>query len=280
MGIYMKNFTLKLLMTCALATSAYASDLSTSRLEDKIHRLERDLVILQRQFYKNDNGGSLSKSYSNVDNSIQESKLQELQEQMRFFSGEIEETKHLLLNVQNQIINLREEMDLKIKDASIANNANLNTNTDKPSNSKSVSNTNSKTNEKFQKEQMQTEFNTAYGFYKEKNYSESIVKFKSFIKQYDGEELSGVAYYWLGESYLGIKDSENAALNFLYSYKKFPHGRKAINSLYKLSSALTNLGKKSDACNAISKLKTNFKKIPEDIKTSIDKESKTLQCKN
>lgn len=68
---------------------------------------------------------------------------------------------------------------------------------------------------------------------KEKKYKESREMFESFIKDFPKDQLSGNAYFWIGETYYNEKDFEGAIVAYENFLKKYPNSNKAPAALYK-----------------------------------------------
>lgn len=124
-----------------------------------------------------------------------------------------------------------------------------------------------------------TEFEQAYILIKEQKYSEAEQTFDNFIKSYPNSEYTGVAYYWLGESFLLRKRYDKAAVNYIQSFSKFPKNNKADLSMLKLASSLNQLKKKKEACEILDKLKAKNSKLSPSIKTLLQKEISKIGCK-
>ena len=70
-----------------------------------------------------------------------------------------------------------------------------------------------------------------------------------------------------------------AAVNYLQSYKQYPKGSKAPDSLLKLSYSLASLNKNKEACSMLTKLEQEFPQRPiSSIKRAQEAKDK-FQCK-
>lgn len=125
-----------------------------------------------------------------------------------------------------------------------------------------------------------SEFEHAFTVLKNSEYKEAEKEFSSFVKRYPQHELTGQAYYWLGEVYYNKKTFNKAALNYLYSIKYFPDGIKAEQSTYKLASSFAKLGRKQEACSSFNNFLTKFKKAPPQLTESAKNEINKLGCSN
>jgi tol-pal system protein YbgF len=116
-------------------------------------------------------------------------------------------------------------------------------------------------------------YDLALATLKDKKYEAAKEQFADFITTYPKSSLLDRAVFWYSESYFAQKDFQNAALNYLKCYQKFPKGQKAGDALLKLSMSLSELKRKAEVCKIIKKLEQEFpnrsanaKKIANDLK--------------
>ncbi|MCX5812866.1 MAG: tol-pal system protein YbgF [Proteobacteria bacterium] len=77
----------------------------------------------------------------------------------------------------------------------------------------------------------ETTYKEAFDKFQQGAYEEAAVKFSDFINVYPGTPLISNAYYWLGESYLNLKNYEKAIVNFQEVIDKYPKSDKASRAL-------------------------------------------------
>lgn len=121
-------------------------------------------------------------------------------------------------------------------------------------------------------------YDEAYALLQGGDYNQAIATFKKYITNYPKHRLVGQAYYWTGESYFAQKNYQNAGVNFLKSYKQFPKGAKAPESLLKLGMSLGHLKKKKDACKMHQRLIREYPKASSVIQQRAEQEMKRLSC--
>ena len=102
------------------------------------------------------------------------------------------------------------------------------------------------------------QFQIAFGFLRSQKFENAEVLLKKFILDYPDNDLSGSAYYWLGEIYLLKKENRDAALTFAEGYQKFSQSVKAPDSLYKLAEVLLKIDKKNEACDTFNQFIIKF----------------------
>ena len=97
------------------------------------------------------------------------------------------------------------------------------------------------------------QFQIAFDKIRQKNWEEAKSLLKNFIENNISNQLSGSAYYWLGELYILEKEYREAALTFAEGYQKFPKSIKAPDMLFKLSQSLYEVNKIDEACKTVEK---------------------------
>jgi tol-pal system protein YbgF len=81
---------------------------------------------------------------------------------------------------------------------------------------------------------------------------------EEFLARNPESALAVNASYWLGEVHYFAQDYERAMVIFARNYEKTPSGRKAPENLLKLAMSLSNLGRASDACQALREMRAKF----------------------
>lgn len=102
--------------------------------------------------------------------------------------------------------------------------------------------------------------------------------FDGFLKSFPGHPLAANATYWLGETYYAQSKFDQASRIFAESYKKYPKGPKAADSLLKLGMSLGGTGKTKEACLSLKQLKKEFSSTPGTAVRRADQEISRLGC--
>jgi tol-pal system protein YbgF len=102
---------------------------------------------------------------------------------------------------------------------------------------------------------------------------------RRFIDDHPKNDLTGNAYYWLGETHYVRKNYQDAAFTFAEGFQKFPKGTKAPDSLLKLGMALAQLDKVKEACTAYARLLSNFPKANARLKARVQREQDRSNCR-
>ena len=104
--------------------------------------------------------------------------------------------------------------------------------------------------------------------YREEKYEEAIAGFKGFINKFPKSELADNAQYWVGESYMALKQYEQAILAFQTVIKKYPKGNKVPNAILRQALAFYEIKDKTSARLLLKKL---IKKYPKSSEAKIAK---------
>ena len=104
------------------------------------------------------------------------------------------------------------------------------------------------------------QFQVAFDNIRKKNWQEAKNLLKDFIANNSNNQLSGSAYYWLGELYILEKEYREAALTFAEGFQNFPKSIKAPDMLFKLSQSLYLVNKIDEACKTVEKFIIDYPK--------------------
>ncbi len=123
------------------------------------------------------------------------------------------------------------------------------------------------------------QYDHAFGLLQQADYGRAEKALQAFIEGHPKHELTGNAYYWLGETYYVRENYEQAAVTFLKAFQTFPKSNKAPANLLKLGMTFGRLGGKKEACATFDKLATEFPKAPANIRGKAESERKRLDCR-
>ena len=122
------------------------------------------------------------------------------------------------------------------------------------------------------------QYNRAFSYLQQRNYPEADKTFKSFVTANPNDNLTGNALFWLGETYSAQKNYPDAAGQYLESYRKFPKGSKAVESLLKLGVSLESMGEKQQACQTFARVLKEHPDAPSSLKQRAESEKKQAGC--
>ncbi|MEM6780380.1 MAG: tol-pal system protein YbgF [Pseudomonadota bacterium] len=121
-------------------------------------------------------------------------------------------------------------------------------------------------------------YETSFSILKSGDYDAAEKSFQAFLDKYPDHTLASNATYWLGETYYVRNRYDDAARLFAQSYQNFPSGSKTPDSLLKLGLSLNGLGKKQEACIALTQLISEFPGAGASILQRADREMQNLGC--
>jgi TolA-binding protein len=94
-----------------------------------------------------------------------------------------------------------------------------------------------------------------YQLWSQKRYAEAEAQLKEVVAKYPTSKRASYSQNLLGRAYMDDGQLSTAADAFLTSYKKFPRGERAPDSLYYLGVTLTKLKKGTQACQVLDELR-------------------------
>ena len=119
-----------------------------------------------------------------------------------------------------------------------------------------------------------------YRLWEAKMYPEAETALKSVVEKYPKHRRASFAQNLLGRAYLDEGRPSLASIAFYDSFKKFPDGERAPDSLYYLAQALMKLNKPADACKVYAELdETYATKIDAAMRARIVKGRADAKCK-
>ena len=108
-------------------------------------------------------------------------------------------------------------------------------------------------------------------------YADAESGFREFVSKYPEHNLAGSAEFKLGETFWAQQNYGAAAQAYMSSYKQYPKGRRAPDSLLKLGLSLARLGQKDQACTTMGSVDAEFPSAVE-VKKRAQAEFKRAGC--
>ncbi|MEX0695569.1 MAG: tol-pal system protein YbgF [Rhodospirillales bacterium] len=118
----------------------------------------------------------------------------------------------------------------------------------------------------------------AFGLLRQGKYDQASASLRKFLEQNPSDKLASNARYWLGETYYVRGSFVEAAETFLEGYQADPQGPKAPDALLKLGMSLSSLEKKTEACAAFQKLRSDYPDAPAGLKSTLQREWQKNGC--
>lgn len=124
----------------------------------------------------------------------------------------------------------------------------------------------------------QEQFDYAFGLLKNSDNAGASRAFQAFVAQHPQDPLAGNAMYWLAQISYAQGQYDQAAVTFLDAYRKYPKSAKAGESLLKVGLSMSNLGKKKEACAALSRFSAEYPDAADNLRRLAGSEKQKLGC--
>ncbi|MCC7260401.1 MAG: tol-pal system protein YbgF [Alphaproteobacteria bacterium] len=287
-----------LIAATALAVPAFSPDtLAQSNVDARVERMERDLMILQRQFYRNQGGaGESSSEPSTVEVTGPGAaglsvRLSQLEQQMRELTGLVEKSQFENQKLSEKLDKLSTDVDFRLRAveggaAAPATSAAMSATPETPVAPDAAAAVPATPRGETQAltgtptaGSATEKYNQAFALLNQARYDEAALAFQEFTMSYPGDALVGNAYYWLGETYYVRRNYLASADNFRKGYEKAPEGPKAADNLLKLGMSLSAMDKKEEACVVLAQVTARFPKASVSVTQKVDAEKTRLGCK-
>jgi tol-pal system protein YbgF len=275
-----------LALSSVTAKQSFAFDEAQSM--ERVDKLERDIMLLQRQISRGESGTQgLSSDISSAGTPAQlEVRLSAIDDQLRELRGKAEENENRSRKVAEALEKLQKDTELRFSELSAANTAAL-----PPEKAASTSGSGTLTppaddNKKGAEEAAPAQtfatprehYNYAFRLLNQTQYEESATSFQSFTKKYPKDPLVGNAYYWGGETHYIRRDYVKAADNFRKGFEALPEGPKAADNLLKLAMSLHAMNRDKESCVVLKQVVVKFKKSSSSVADKADQEQKRIGC--
>ena len=96
-----------------------------------------------------------------------------------------------------------------------------------------------------------------------RDYRVAISRFKEFLKKHPKSNLADNAQYWIGESHYGLREFDQAIIEFDAVRRRYPQGDKVPAALLKQGYAFAELGEKVNARLLLQEVMEKFPETPE-----------------
>lgn len=106
-------------------------------------------------------------------------------------------------------------------------------------------------------------YKDAFDTFQKGKYEEAVKRFSAFIESYSGTPLASNAYYWIGESYLSLKNYDKAILYFQEVIDKYPKSEKAPRALLSQSEAFRQINDKKSSITLLKRVIELYPKTEE-----------------
>lgn len=255
-------------------------------LEDQIEALREDIVVLQRQAYRDKEAGVSAGSAQDVI-----VRLGEMDENLRQAVGKIDEMQYKLKTLEDKINLINKDVDIRLSQiegkqvqgggmnasaqpqkhaAPVAQNAPASIVGGSIAKGDDLAPVKTKSAEEI--------YQQGQDALKAGKNDEAAALFTSLMTRYPEHKLAENAQYWLGEAYYAKKDYAKSAVTFAKGYEKYKNGNKGADNIFKLGMSFKELGKTKEACTAFVNLPKEFPKAEAALKDKAAKQVAALKC--
>lgn len=205
-----------------------------------------------------------------------EIRLQEMERQMRDLTGRIEEQSYEINRLQNsnQMLEEQAKAALIVPKEPEKSPLALDLNPPQPMGMKTATPGGGTTLD------TTAQYEKAFEYLKSNQYEQAQTEFEIFLNETPDHSLAPNAKYWLGETYYAQGEFKTAARVFAEGFQAFPNSSKSPDILLKLGMSLAEMGKKGDACIALSQLPVKFPAGPEGVLQRGEIEREKLACES
>ncbi len=283
-------------------STAQADD--AAGLSSRLERIERDLMVLQRQIYRSqvDGGPSATVAPSSSKPSSAVVKVGELEEQIRDLTGQVETLMFQIQQNKERMDRMNADIDFRLqrlegKDPTATKAGDPSSQLVPPAANQSDSKViltppvppqPTADGNSVPKLTIPTEakpsgdpredYNAAFRVLQKGDYPGAEAAFSAFLTNHKDHALAGNASYWLGETYYVRGQFEKAAVTFADAYKSYRKSPKAPDSLLKLGFSMRKLGKEQQSCAAYGQLLKEYPNSSKVIVQLAQTARKELKC--
>ena len=107
------------------------------------------------------------------------------------------------------------------------------------------------------------DYEIAWHAMEKRDYRLAIIRFKEFLKRHSKSNLADNAQYWIGESHYGLREFDQAIIEFDAVRRRYPQGEKVAAALLKQGYAFAELGERVNARLLLQEVIEKFPDSPE-----------------
>lgn len=285
---------LAMLMALPLA----AQDLRS--LDNRLNRLERDLIDLQRSYYGDAQAPATAPSGSFGGNAADMSvRVDQLETEIRRLTGRMEELDYRLRNLErdNQVTSRSDGYVAAPADngtyaAAPADDGTYATAAAEPVddnrtatvgtlgtlNSSDALVAGQRQVAALASQDPTSQYESARRLLGKREFEAAGTAFTRFLDANPDHREAPNAYYWLGESRFQQGEYEEAANAYLDGYRIFPDSSRAADSLLKLGMSLAALGQQDDACLTYEEVLTSYPGASAQTRRRVNIEQRRANC--
>ena len=271
-----------------------AQDTTLQTLIQRLNRLQEDLRILQKDYYRGQKTGESRMSASKKEKGRlvdAEIRMSNLEAEMRRLTGQLEDVGHGMQTMLQRLDSLVKDVDFRLTEIEHRLARTL----DSPEAARStekagkVATTQQEAPKQTKSEAVRTpsilpkgtpeeRYKYAYSLLITTQWTKAETAFQEFLDQHGDDKLAGNAQYWLGETFYARQNLHEATRAFLIGIQRYPNSMKAPDTMLKLGISLSKLGKNEDSCAAFMEMQNKFPNLRNRLRKRLLKEMTVGGC--
>ncbi len=124
----------------------------------------------------------------------------------------------------------------------------------------------------------QAEYDAALQMLNVGEFDQAGIALEAIAAKYPSHPVVGGAKFWIGDMHLQLGRYNEAAKAFLESFKGWPEGPKAPDSLLKLGMTLAGLGQREEACLTFTQFPARYPNASDSLRRRAEIEAQRTQC--
>ena len=274
-----------------------AQDTTLQTLIQHLNRLQEDLRILQKDYYRGQKTGVSRMSVGSASKKEKgrlvdaEIRMSNLEAEMRRLTGQLEDVGHGMQTMLQRLDSLVKDADFRLTEiehrlARTLESPEAASSTEKAGKVAATqqealnqSNSVAAKNPSILPEGTPEErYKYAYSLLITTQWTKAETAFQEFLDQHGDDKLAGNAQYWLGETFYARQNLHEATRAFLVGIQRYPNSMKAPDTMLKLGISLAKLGKSEDSCAAFLEMQNKFPNLRNRLRKRLLKELTVGGC--
>ena len=280
-----------------VTSTPLAQDTNLQTLIQSLNRVQEDLRILQKDYYRGQKTGVSRMPVSSASKKVKgrlvdaEIRMSNLEAEMRRLTGQLEDVGHGMQTMLQRLDSLVKDVDFRLTEIEHRLTQTLESLEAARSTEKAgkvagtqqealnQSNAVAIKNPSILPEGTPEErYKYAYSLLITTQWTKAETAFQEFLDQHGDDKLAGNAQYWLGETFYARQNLHEATRAFLVGIQRYPNSMKAPDTMLKLGISLAKLGKSEDSCAAFLEMQNKFPNLRNRLQNRLLKEMTVGGC--
>ena len=280
-----------------VTSTPLAQDANLQTLIQRLNRVQEDLRILQKDYYRGQKTGVSRMPVGSASKKVKgrlvdaEIRMSNLEAEMRRLTGQLEDVGHgmqtmlqrldsLVKDVDFRLTEIEHRLDRTLESPEAARSAEkagkvADTQQEALNQSNSVA---AKNPSILPEGTPEERYKYAYSLLITTQWIKAETAFQEFLDQHGDDKLAGNAQYWLGETFYARQNLPEATRAFLVGIQRYPNSMKAPDTMLKLGISLAKLGKSEDSCAAFLEMQNKFPNLRNRLRKRLLKEMTVGGC--